>query len=204
MGPWNRSKPAPAKRRALTPSSDLGRAGVAEVLRVWIIGQRLHTVVRPSAISPGGWGIMLADLMRHAAHAWAAKNELPDDAYVDDIRLAYSQHRTSRAGFGSDAQLTVAPPGTGELPEPAAVSDDPNDGEILRLAIPSEAGFVMAWANLGAPEPWGYVAADLSCHVARAYSREGAVEAKVLAEIHALTDAEWRRPTDEITGAIGE
>ena len=50
-----------------------------EVLRVWIANQAQHVSIRSGAWEdPFAWGIVLADLARHVAHAHQMQNEKVD------------------------------------------------------------------------------------------------------------------------------
>jgi hypothetical protein len=58
-----------------------------EVLRVWIAEQGQHVSIRSGAWEdPFAWGIVLADLARHIAHAHALQHPATDeDAFVERL-----------------------------------------------------------------------------------------------------------------------
>ena len=58
-----------------------------EVLRVWIAEQGQHVSIQSGAWEdPFAWGIVLADLARHIAHAHKLQNEATDpEAFLDRL-----------------------------------------------------------------------------------------------------------------------
>jgi hypothetical protein len=51
-----------------------------EVLRVWAApGQPQQVVLKTTWADAGAWGLMLADIARHAANAYASQNRNPGD-----------------------------------------------------------------------------------------------------------------------------
>jgi hypothetical protein len=83
------------------------------------------------------------------------------------------------------------------LHTPAFVKNDPGAVEIMRVWASEEEGFKFllrpTWVNAGT---WGLLLVDVARHAANAYGNQGDDRAKILAEIKAMIDAEWQRPTD--------
>jgi hypothetical protein len=85
-----------ANARELPPPPDATRTPeAAEILRAWAApGKPAHFSLRTTWQDPAAWGLMLADLARHAAQAYERDGRNPTEALA---RI--------RAGF--DAEWTV-------------------------------------------------------------------------------------------------
>ena len=69
--------------------------------------------------------------------------------------------------------------------------------EILRAFIVDKGLSVSLQRAFDEPSTWGTLLVDLARHVARIFAKEeGLSEAEALAQIRAMFDAEWDRPTD--------
>jgi hypothetical protein len=69
--------------------------------------------------------------------------------------------------------------------------------EILRAFIVDRGLSVSLQRAFDEPSTWGILLVDLARHVARIFAKEeGLTEAEALAQIRAMFDAEWDRPTD--------
>ncbi len=66
--------------------------GSFEVFRVWVAEQGQHVSIRCGAWEdPFAWGIVLADLARHIAHAHALHNESIDkDVFLERLLEGFS------------------------------------------------------------------------------------------------------------------
>ena len=73
----------PEKTLEIPPVAQRDKASF-EVLRVWIAEQSQHVSIRSGAWEdPFAWGIVLADLARHIAHAHSLQKESVDeDAFL--------------------------------------------------------------------------------------------------------------------------
>jgi hypothetical protein len=72
-------------RNELTPPPSAKSASAVEVLRVWAepsAGQQF--VLKTTWKEPGAWGLLLADVARHAAKAYAAEG-VPEAQALDRI-----------------------------------------------------------------------------------------------------------------------
>ena len=76
----------PNKHLDIPPAAARDKASF-EVLRVWIAEQGQHVSIRSGAWEdPFAWGIVLADLARHIAHAHQLQNEDTDtDAFLQRL-----------------------------------------------------------------------------------------------------------------------
>jgi hypothetical protein len=74
------------KNLSIPPVAQRDKASF-EVLRVWIAEQGQHVSIRSGAWEdPFAWGIVLADLARHIAHAHEIQNEGTDtDAFLQRL-----------------------------------------------------------------------------------------------------------------------
>ena len=75
---------------ALDPPPAALSEGGQEVLRAVIVNQGLHVSLRRSFDEPGTWGIMLADIARHASRIYASETELSEDQALDQIRSLFN------------------------------------------------------------------------------------------------------------------
>jgi len=67
------------------PPGASATAGSVEILRAWIVNGGLHVALDPAFDSPDPWGIMLADIARHAARAFAAQKTCSEKAALERI-----------------------------------------------------------------------------------------------------------------------
>lgn len=75
-----------ARELPIPPSSQLSDEA-AEVLRVWINSDRSMDVsLIPAFQDPGAWGILLVDIARHVARAYADSGEATEEDTLSAIR----------------------------------------------------------------------------------------------------------------------
>ena len=67
------------------PAGAVAEAGSQEVLRAWIAGGGLHVSLLPAFETPDMWGMLLADVARHAARAFAAEKVCSEDEAMESI-----------------------------------------------------------------------------------------------------------------------
>jgi hypothetical protein len=70
------------------PPTALERGGV-EVLRAAIIEGGLHVSLRRAFDDPQAWGMLIADVARHAARIFAKETELSEEEALDRIRSMF-------------------------------------------------------------------------------------------------------------------
>lgn len=58
----------------------------SELLRAWIVQNGLHVSLKPGFDDPSVWGILLVDLARHAARAYAAEGKHTEASALRSIR----------------------------------------------------------------------------------------------------------------------
>ena len=70
-----------SKTRSLDVPPNASNAAAVEVLRVWAVpGEAQQVVLKATWKEPGAWGLLLADVARHAAKAYG--NEGLNEAQV--------------------------------------------------------------------------------------------------------------------------
>lgn len=73
--------PGTLKTRSLTPPPNARDPTAVEVLRIWAVpGEAQQVVLQTTWDDPGAWGLLLVDVARHAAKAYAYKGQ--DEAEV--------------------------------------------------------------------------------------------------------------------------
>lgn len=79
-----------ARELPIPPSSQIS-GDAAEVLRVWINADRSMDVsLIPAFEDPGAWGILLVDIARHVARAYASSGEGSEEAVLEAIRELFT------------------------------------------------------------------------------------------------------------------
>jgi hypothetical protein len=63
--------------------------GGFEVLRAAIIDNGVHVTLRPAFDDPGAWGVVLCDIARQVAGAYAHQNQFPEAEVMQRIRTAF-------------------------------------------------------------------------------------------------------------------
>ena len=71
------------------PPGAIADAGSSEVLRAWIVDKGLHVSLVPGFDSPDVWGVMLCDIARHAARAFAADGVSTEREALSRIRKMF-------------------------------------------------------------------------------------------------------------------
>ncbi len=75
-------------RNELTPPPNAKNASAVEVLRVWAEpGAAQQLVLQTTWKEPGAWGLLLADIARHAARAYTAEGMSEAQALDRILRL---------------------------------------------------------------------------------------------------------------------
>ncbi len=78
-----------ARDELIIPEAAIADAGSAEVLRAWIANRGLHVAIRTSFDTPDAWGILLVDVARHAARAFAAESSISEADALLHIRKMF-------------------------------------------------------------------------------------------------------------------
>ena len=83
-------------KELVIPPAALADAKAAEMVRAWVANDDLHCTLRIGAWEdPAAWGVLLADLARHIAHAHHEQEGVDVDACLEDIREAFDAEMDS-------------------------------------------------------------------------------------------------------------
>jgi hypothetical protein len=82
------SNPEGGPRELAVPPVAAGSAGAVEVLRAWIVDGALHVTLDPAFPTPDTWGLLLADVARQAARAFAAEDQCGEREALSRIEWA--------------------------------------------------------------------------------------------------------------------
>ena len=87
------------------PATVLGDPGAVEVLSAWVAHEGLHVAMAPAFDDPGMWGMLLADVARHAARALAAEKVCSSEEAIARIRAMFDAELTNATDPGKTEQL---------------------------------------------------------------------------------------------------
>ncbi len=91
---------------ALTiPPQALEQGGV-EVLRAAIVNEGLHVSLRRAFDDPEAWGMLLADVARHAARVFAREKDVREDDALDRIRNMFDAELDMPTDMGSTTPIS--------------------------------------------------------------------------------------------------
>ena len=85
----------------LDPPPDATEQGGHEILRCFVVDGGLSVALRRSFDEVGTWGVLLADLARHAARIYARETELSEDEALTSIRAMFEAEWQQPTDFGS-------------------------------------------------------------------------------------------------------
>ena len=85
MDPEN---PSPVFDALHIPPAALEQGGV-ELLRAVIVDGGLHVSLRRAFDDPQAWGMLIADVTRHAARIFATETKLTEDEAIERIRAMF-------------------------------------------------------------------------------------------------------------------
>ncbi len=74
-----------AAQNELPPPPQAFSAEAQEVLRAWVVDGGLHVSMMKSFDDPMVWGVLLADVARHAARIYALETDLGEDEAMQAI-----------------------------------------------------------------------------------------------------------------------
>ena len=85
----------------LEPPPDATEQGGHEVLRCFVVDGGLSVALRRSFDEVGTWGVLLADLARHAARIYARETEMSEDEALAAIHAMFEAEWLRPSEFGS-------------------------------------------------------------------------------------------------------
>lgn len=75
--------------------------GSTEVLRAWIVGRDLEVSIISAFEGPDTWGLLLADIARHAARSFAMDGICSEDEAMDRILNMFDAEMGSPTDLGT-------------------------------------------------------------------------------------------------------
>jgi hypothetical protein len=93
------------KLHELEPPPDARAQGGHEVLRCFVVDGGLSVALRRSFDEPGTWGVLLADLARHAAHVYAKEAGIDEAEAREDMRAAFERELERPANFDTTSAM---------------------------------------------------------------------------------------------------
>ncbi len=82
------------------PPTALEHGGV-EVLRAAIVAGGLHVSLRRAFEDPQAWGLLIADVARHAARIFAKETQLTEDEALERIRSMFDAEMDTPTDTGT-------------------------------------------------------------------------------------------------------
>ena len=95
---------APFEPLAVPPTA-LERGGV-EVLRAAVVDGGLHVSLRRAFDDPQAWGMLIADIARHAARIFAAETKITEDDALERIRMMFDAEMDAPTDPGSTSAIS--------------------------------------------------------------------------------------------------
>jgi hypothetical protein len=87
------------------PPSALEQGGV-EVLRAAIVDGALHVSLRRTFDDPEAWGMLIADVARHAARVFARETKITEDQAIEKIRNMFDAEMDAPTDPGSTQAIS--------------------------------------------------------------------------------------------------
>ena len=84
----------------LDPPPDAREKGGHEVLRCFVVDGGLSIALRRSFDEAGTWGVLLADLARHAARIYALETDISEDEALETIKAMLDAEWSRPTDFG--------------------------------------------------------------------------------------------------------
>jgi hypothetical protein len=87
------------------PPTALEQGGV-EVLRAAIVGGALHVSLRRAFDDPQAWGVLIADVARHASRIFARETPLTEDEALVRIRSMFDAEMDAPTDPGTTSAIS--------------------------------------------------------------------------------------------------
>jgi hypothetical protein len=87
------------------PPGALERGGI-EVLRAAIVDGGLHVSLRRAFDDPHAWGMLIADVARHAARIFATETTLTEEQAIERIRSMFDAEMDAPTERGSTSAIS--------------------------------------------------------------------------------------------------
>ena len=96
---------APAFEALHVPPAALERGGV-EILRAVVVDGALHVSLRPAFDDPQAWGMLIADVARHAARIFANETKLTEAEAIERIRAMFDAEMDAPTDPGTTSAIS--------------------------------------------------------------------------------------------------
>jgi hypothetical protein len=97
--------PTPPAFDALNAPPNALEMGGVEILRAAIVNDGLHVSIRRGFDEPEIWGLLIADVARHAARVFAAETELSEDTALERICQMFNAEMDAPTDFGTTSSI---------------------------------------------------------------------------------------------------
>lgn len=97
----------PHRHELPAPPEVLDAQGATEVLRAWIVGEGLHVSIQPAFEDPSVWGLLLVDVARHAARAYAAEGGCTEAEALERILAMWRAEISSPTDLGQTSAVDL-------------------------------------------------------------------------------------------------
>jgi len=94
-------------RELTAPPEAVRTPGAMEILRAWIVQGGLQVSLAPAFKEPGAWGLLLTDVARHAARAYAAEGICTEAEALRRIREMIETELARPTDPGTTRKLTT-------------------------------------------------------------------------------------------------
>jgi hypothetical protein len=81
-------------------------SGGTEVLRGFVVQGRLEVLLRRAFEEPDVWGVLIADVARHAARIFATETQMGEEEALDKIRAMFDAELDSPSDRGSTSAVS--------------------------------------------------------------------------------------------------
>lgn len=83
------------------PAMAAAEPSSVEVMSAWVVGGDLHVALQRAFDEPDVWGILLADVARHAARVYAQEGVMTEAEALERIRMLWSAEMGSPTDAGA-------------------------------------------------------------------------------------------------------
>lgn len=196
------------KHEIVIPPDAQKDAHAIELARVWAADGKQHVVLRTEVDAiwsdPMAWGLMLADLARHAARAYVREKGYNTNQVLARIKEGFDAEWASPDSERNGNTHIVSDKNQKELIIPPEAAGDGNAFELIRIWESKGSQHVTLWPGTLRDDPWwwGYMLVDLAQHIAKKYIKDPSPNAtQVLARIRHGFDVDWNE-SDTTSGEM--
>lgn len=93
-------------RELIPPPNAAATGGSVEILRAWVVDGGLEVSLAPVFKEPGAWGMLLVDVARHAARAYAAEGVATEAEAMKQIRRLFEAEIARPTDLGRTQKIS--------------------------------------------------------------------------------------------------